>query len=173
MKYLIIPLLVGLLSGCNAVLSDKPIGELAFETPEETWNGVWMHSEGVVTIEVTNEKAGELTIAWVERQKLESYSVHMRRINSTIVGNIKGPEGHYIWARMKIDDRQIIAWLPNIDQFRQLVSDKKLPGIAPKKGDVILKDLNRDHNKLLVETNSPLFNWSEPLILTRILDSSH
>jgi len=56
-----------LLSGCNAVLVEKPVGDTVVKLDPAIWQGTWVSNEVVILTTVLDGDQGLLQAAWVER----------------------------------------------------------------------------------------------------------
>ena len=55
------------LGGCNAVLVERPIGDVVVKLDPATWQGTWVNEEVVILTTVLDGEKGLLQAAWVER----------------------------------------------------------------------------------------------------------
>jgi hypothetical protein len=163
-----------LIFGCATVSSVEPVGERPKEISQNEWDGTWIHKDHSITIKVLNEPKGLLQIAWVEEKegglKLESHHVAIRESGGWIFGNIKGKgdtPSHY-WALMKKEAGQIIAWIPDPEQFRKLVQTGILRGKV-EKYDIVLEKLTPDDLKSILSGDKGVcFEWQNPVVFFRI-----
>lgn len=188
-------MLVGMLilSACDAVYTQQPMGDETVVLDEATWQGTWLGDEVVVLTTVIDGERGLLQAAWVERgpdgARFETVTGTVRQTGSTMYLNMehlpaedgsvatsgqedtqtaRSPE--YYWALIRNSGQKVVLWSPNVGQFRIAVGEKRLPGTIRDEDDVVLGPLNKTQ---LEQINSPrenLLQWSEPLVLIRIGD---
>jgi len=177
MKQFFLLLVLGVLSGCSAVYSTAPVGMQPknIENSQEEWSGTWLHAEGAVTVRVVDGANGELEVGWVEEKlgalKCETYAMHLREVGDWTFASFKplgAPrEDHYVWARIRKEERMAILWPPDVEKFEALVQEGRLPGTVD--GHVVVLDgLTPAHCEVLQsETNGVLYVWDKPLVLIK------
>jgi len=190
LKYLLAILLMLTMSGCQDVLTTKPIGEKPSELKAEDWDGIWSNSKGeFCSIKVVDGKNGMLKMAclgWEEEEaKVSTLELQLREWGNCVFataislstensGSRDNSEGGYSWARIKRDGNMLIFWMPNWDKFSSLVKNGKLPGkvINPQvdRSDISI-DLGEPTPEHLEIFASDVYNWDDPAILVRIASS--
>jgi hypothetical protein len=175
MKYLVFLGVFLILGGCEAVETSQPIGEkpTSLEGHQAEWEGVWIAPDTAVTIKVTDAANGALAAAWIEESdgKLAASQaeVLLRDAGGFTFANLKAPdETDWLWARIVKKDRQIVLFVPALDQLSKLVTEGKLPGKV-KDHVVTLEALSPAQLALLTsETGPMLYDWQEPLVLMKL-----
>lgn len=56
-----------LLTGCEAVLTQRPMGDAVVKLDAATWEGTWLGKEIVMVTTILDADQGKLEAAWVER----------------------------------------------------------------------------------------------------------
>ena len=120
-RFLCLAVVFSVAMGCgNSVLTVTPLGEEVALVSREEWEGLWLGRHGVITIQVTDESAGELRVSWIERSgspatlKLEAVAVQLRRSGDWLLANLAPYESDdWIWLRVKRSDDELVAWMPN------------------------------------------------------------
>jgi hypothetical protein len=83
----------GVLGGCSAVLSTRPIGEQPLVLVAEEWDGTWTDSEDFLEIRVVDAEQGRLEAAWIEKDdegfELERIEVLIRQSGETTFANAR------------------------------------------------------------------------------------
>jgi hypothetical protein len=158
------------------VRTAAPIGEKPHNLADapERWDGQWVYAGGALTAKIHDASNGVLSIAWIETEgpafTCKTARVHVRDSGPWTYASLRedGDEKDgYLWARVRLSDRTLIAWMPDAGRFRQLVADGALPG-ATNRHEVTLGELAPRHYELLRNTsNPPPFVWDEPLIFIR------
>ena len=166
-----------IIAGCNVVYSTKPMGEKAVSISTEEWKGTWIHSDGALTVTVIDSVRGILKVAWVETEGKEL----MFELSEAYLGesgawlfvsvpdNDNPDKTQFLWGRVKKDDNQVIIWWPDVSEFKVLVENGALPGIAESDGNVVLGDLTSEHLKLITSSaKGALLDWEKPFVLIRL-----
>ena len=157
--------------GCSAVYSTYPMGETTIPLNTDEWKGTWIHSEGSITIDVTDTTNGVLQIAWIENMKIKSYRVQLLKAGKWLFGNVKDDNNgnRYIWGRVSKNNHQIVLWAPTVSKFRNLIENGILPGTVDADGNVTLDQLTAKHfSKITSESEGILFDWDDPVVLMRL-----
>ena len=172
----LIALLTLAFNGCSAVYITRPIGETTVKVEAHDWAGTWIHKEGVVITKVEDSEKGILTAAWIETAaegfKLETAKGHIRTWGEWMFGTVKANDDeskpNYVWGMIEKDDRQAIIWVPDIEKFKKLIKEGKLPGSVEGE-DVFLGDLKPEHIELIAARDKQmLFDWRKPLVFIRV-----
>lgn len=171
-KLIIIGLFVLILSGCDVVYTTNPIGEKPTMITTKKWEGTWINPGGSLMIKVVDEEKGLLKAAWIEGAD----NLHMEVVEVSLRDGVfwstrdkdHQEKEQYFWGLFKNEDRQIVLWLPDVEEFRNLVKDGKMPGEI--QGDnVMLGDLESTHLEMIISEDSGLlFDWKNPLVFMRI-----
>lgn len=172
-KLTLLGLVLLTISGCNAVLSKRPVGEHPARIVAKEWEGNWITTDGVIKIKVIDADKGTLRTSWLEDDKdgnpaLKSAEIEIRESEGWLLANTREEKGRgYVWGRIQNEDRQIVIWSPNDKLFAQAVKDGILPGRL--EGDeVILGDLKPQHLKIITSTEKGvLFSWDKPSIFVK------
>ena len=178
------------LTACEAVLTEQPLGDEVVKLDEQVWQGTWLGDEVVLLTTVLDAEKGVLQAAWLERgpdgARLESFTGNIRQTGDWMFMNLlHEPESdsdtstvdqteaqatEYYWARVKNDGKRTTLWWPNVDQIRQLVEDKTLPGTVREDNDVALGNLSDEQLGWISSPDHNLLNWSEPVVFIRMGD---
>ena len=185
-KMFYLPIVALVLSGCEAVLTEQPLGEEVRVLDEETWQGTWLSNGVVLMTTVMDAEKGVMQAAWLERgeegARTESYTGFVRQTGDWVFLNmehqpedtdqesVKDASPAYFWARVENDGRRVILWWPNTEEVRKAVNSGNLPGLVKEDNDVQLAPLESQHLELINSPASNLLNWSEPDIFIRIAD---
>ena len=86
---------------------------------------------------------------------------------STGVGQETTPR--YVWLRVEKGENHLMLWSPNVEQFKILVRDGRLPGRVTDDG-VELGELSPEQLRMINDPASNLLNWADPAVFVRILD---
>jgi hypothetical protein len=171
-----------LLSACEAVFTEQPLGEQSTVLDKETWQGTWLSDGVVLMTTVVDAEKGVLQAAWLERgdegARMESYTGFVRHTDDWLFLNMQQPTedteavagNEYFWARVDNNGQRSILWWPNVNEMRIAVNTGKLPGLVKEDKDVRLAPLNMQHIELINTPSSNLLNWAEPDIFVRIGD---
>jgi hypothetical protein len=169
------------LSSCANVASKKMLGDAPTHLDADDWNGTWIMPEKMVLhAMVKDPEKGLLSVAFIEADaekkgfKLKSHEVQIRTSGDWLWGHVKDPEtGAWLVCRLKIDEHQLVCWMPNRVTCESLVTSGKLQGeIAMRKnvapGTLVL-DLSRENVHAITEDTMPGFLAMEhPFVLTRL-----
>ncbi len=183
------------LTGCEAVFTERPLGDEVVTLDPAIWQGTWLSGEIVLLTTVLDGEAGQLQAAWMERgnagTKFETVVGSVRRsgqimylsmvheptaeadatgesVEATQADHPNLPE--YFWARIENDGRRAILWWPQVEQIRLAVGDGRLPGIVKDDNDVVLGRLEDAQLELINAPASGLLQWSRPVTFIRIGD---
>ncbi|HKX54603.1 MAG TPA: hypothetical protein VJN01_00775 [Xanthomonadales bacterium] len=181
-----------LLSGCESVFVEQPLGEQVVVLDEALWQGQWSNGEIVITTSIIDAEKGILQAAWIERgehgAELEMATGYVRQTGERIYLNLPNfdtdeapgaspPESElqaskpeYHWARLVLDEHQASLWWPNQDRFHDAVKAGTLPGTVKEDQDVLLGTLSAEQLDLINSPQANLLNWTEPMVFTRIAD---
>jgi hypothetical protein len=175
LKYMLFWIMAVTITGCGFVYTHQPIGERPSLIETGDWEGNWINEDKFLTINVLDETKGLLRISWIEKDqgevKLESCNLHLLESGDWIFASIPDKDNpkRYLWGRIKQDERQVVVWLPDLEKFKGLVEEGKLPGRIDNK-NVMLGNLTSDHLKLITsETEGVLFEWDEPIIFQKFI----
>jgi len=163
------------LSGCQAVYVSTPLGERPHVLDSDACNGVWLVDHDIAKVTVTDAANGEFRAVGIDENDgapvLKTYAITVRESGSWVFASMRDDESkpdRYVWALVKFGDDQLIAWLPNVEKFRALVRDKKLPGTLDG-DDVALGPLSPDDLKRLTSGElGVLFEWDSPVVYRRV-----
>lgn len=186
-----------LLGGCEAVLTQQPMGDQVVTLDAATWEGTWLGKEIVMVTTILNAEEGRLQAAWLERSsegaRFESATGTVRQSGDWLFLNMEAQQfeedppatgadaatdagapaarpAEFLWGRVSNDGRQVLLWWPAVEPVRQAVADGRLPGTAAEEEDVVLGPLDAAQMELLNAPAGNLLNWSEPLVFVRIGD---
>jgi hypothetical protein len=183
-KYILATLITFVLLGCEGVFISRPMGEKVVLLKARDWDGSWLREDGFLKTKVLDGEKGKLIAAWIENAgegfKLVCDTIYIRKTGERMFWNKKekywsiGGDGgsqtdNYLWGKIKRNGRQVILWKADIETFKGLVNEGKLPGRVDKDGSVFLDDLSQVHLKIfLSEKERALYDWNEPFVLNRI-----
>lgn len=186
--------LLAFLTACSSVQVAEPIGTAPDPLEAEAWDGHWFAANGVLRFDVERTADDRLNIASFERsadrlewQAEDSGPAIVRKIKLDIGSERRafhlvhltetshqsaGPYGFFL---VSILPGQIVAWLPNISYFADLVDRDVLAGEVERSGGVT-------HVKLATLTDEQLeahigsqgqvaFAWHEPIAFVRMPES--
>lgn len=163
------------ISGCAAVYSTQPMGVKPHVITPADWEGTWLHRDGTVTIMVVDAAQGMLQAGWVETKQdslsCEQFRIHLMEYGDWIFGSVEDPDrpGHYVWGRVKLEGRQLLAWTPDQEKITGLVKKGKLPGRVEKDGNVILGAITgKQLKQITAPSKDILFEWDAPVTLIKI-----
>lgn len=187
--------LVLVLSGCEAVFTQQPMGDEAVNLDPAIWQGTWLSDEVIMLTTVLDRRNGQLEAAWVERgsdgAKFESVVGTVRLSGEITYLNMEhmpenkddavadSDEGtqagarempEYFWARIENDGRRAILWWPDVEQIRAAVDDGRLPGVIRQDNDVVLGRLEPAHLDRINSPASNLLQWQRPVTFIRVGD---
>ena len=195
---LAILLLFPLFTGCDAVVTQQPVGAEVVNLDEATWEGTWLGGEIVVLTTVIDAEKGVLQAAWVERgsegARFETVTGTVRRTDDWTFlnmeqeqfddseGDTQNPASptatetpgstalpvEYVWARVDNDGQRILLWWPDTDAIRAAVTAGTLPGQLKDDDDVLLGPLSDEQLAAINAPGSAFLQWSEPVSLTRV-----
>lgn len=163
--------------GCKAVYSPSPVGDTPKNICQEQdkWEGTWMTSDGSsLSVKVIDGCQGIIKVGWIEETdkktgwEFKTAEVFIRDGGRWTFASTKSDDTNetlYVWCRIKNDGKQVTYWNPDVEKFRKLVEENRLPGSTNENG-VTLGTLSSNHLALITsETNDVLFAWDEPTVL--------
>jgi hypothetical protein len=162
-----------LLAGCNAVYSDKPVGETPVVVTPEEWEGTWAHKEGAVTVAVSDGAKGLLDVGWVEKKQgqlvFEHYRVQLLQSGRWMFGSTEDSKrpAHFVWGSIEKDGEQLILWTPNVARVRELVATGELRGRLLD-DDVMVTDAAPGDIEKIMSLAVGAMDWERPLVFNRI-----
>ena len=175
-------ILLTIMSGCNQVLSKRPVGEKPAKLVAADWEGQWLTSDGLVKLTVVDANKGLLKAYYLEAEDgtpvLYSANIELRESGEWMFGSFnekdarkaddKAASKGFLWARVINKDRQIIIWAPDDAVFTKLVESGVFPGKTEQR-DVFLDELKPQHLKIITSgERGVLFKWDEPLVLVKV-----
>lgn len=166
-----------ILTGCDAVYAPQPLGNTAVQLNIEEWQGTWLAPEMVVITTVLDKDKGRLQAAWMER---DTDGVELKVLNGSIraSGDIMftnspddNPDGErrYLWMVVDKSEDYFTVWAPNLEQFKAMIAEGKLPG-EEIEGGVLLGELKPEHLEMIVDPTTNLLEWKNPAVFTRVDD---
>jgi hypothetical protein len=84
-----------------------------------------------------------------------------------VAGQGIGPR--YVWLRVEKGENHLTLWSPNVEQFKILVGDGRLPGRVTDDG-VELGELTPEQLRMINDPASNLLNWADPAVFVRIAE---
>lgn len=160
-------------TGCNPVLSKRPVGPKPARIVAAEWEGNWIGPDGGVTIKVVDADRAIVKVVWLDDESgqpaMKTALVELRESGDWFFANTRaeGEGNGYLWARVKKEKRQILIWEPDDKAFTKLVTDGVFPGRIDQK-KVILEELDARKLSVLQSGNYGVpFKWGEPVILFR------
>lgn len=181
------------LVGCEAVYTPKPLGDAVVTLDPAEWQGTWLAPDMVITTTVLDGAAGRLQTAWIERGPagvtLEVVEGSIRATGDwTFANTLDEPEDQvedegggeapaaeqateprYVWVRVEKGENHLTVWSPNVEQFKVLVGDGRLPGRVTDDG-VVLGELTPEQLRMINDPASNLLNWADPAVFVRIIE---
>jgi hypothetical protein len=76
-------------------------------------------------------------------------------------------KGLFHWARVEKGENYLIMWSPNVEQFKILIKNGKLPGEVTE-DSVVLGELKPEAIEMIDDPSANLLEWKEPDIFIRI-----
>lgn len=167
--------------GCSTVSSIHPIGARISEDLSSEFTGTWTGSSGH-QLQLHCDPDGRLSFATLEWKddagefKIESGSGILTRAADQLFFNfIDDPSDEpprYTFALLRINDQQLIIWLPDVDRFKTEVEKKTLKGEiheGDQSKEIILTGSSEEIAGSFAKLElSELFDWSKPaLVLVR------
>jgi hypothetical protein len=170
------------LAGCEAVYAPKPLGDEVVTLDPAEWQGTWLAPDMVITTTVLDGAAGRLQTAWIERgpagATLEVVEGTIRSTGDWVFAStLDEPEApadettapRYHWLRVEKGENHLTVWSPNVEQFKILVGDGRLPGRVTDEG-VELGELTPEQLRMINDPASNLLNWADPAVFVRIIE---
>lgn len=164
---------------CSNVTTPYPLGERDLQIDAAEWDGVWLSADGnVVVLKVVDSAEGSVDVYWLDEDSgapvLERSPARLRESNGWVFGSVPEDENHdaiepsdYVWARVLKDGDRLTLWTPDVEKFKRLVEEGRLPGTASR--SVELGTLESSHYELITsEVEGVLFDWEAPLVLRRV-----
>ena len=156
-RFLGIALVLLILSACQSVIVDEPIGEIPCVLDPEEWEGAWLLDHEIMMVDVLDAENGVLRISGIEKGqdgdlRVETMTIYVRDGGAWLLGSMGDPEGEdpgYLWAAAKRQDDQLILFEPDSLKFRALVEEGILPGWLDG-NDVHLGPLEPEHVALIL-----------------------
>lgn len=169
------------LPACTSVLVPEPLGEKPVVL-DSSWEGSWLTNDGVVKISVLNSEQGLLQFAAIESgpegMSLDIHNVILKQKDDVVYASTRDDEVEnlYHWAIVdRESDSQILAWGPDAERFKLLISEEKFPGRFQKPGDehndnVVLGELKPEHMEMINDPASGLIDWKSPIVMIKLSD---
>jgi hypothetical protein len=168
-----------LLCRCSTVTTPYAVGERDLQINAEEWEGLWLGADGgVVVLKVIDSATGSLDAFWLDEESgtpvLRRSAARLRESHGWIFGSVpdevdddgtEPPE--FVWARVVNDRETLTLWSPDVEKFKRLVEEGRLPGTASS--SVELGTLEPSHYELITsDAEGVLFDWEEPIVLRRV-----
>ena len=166
-----------ILAGCNAVFTPKPLGEKAVQLNTEEWQGTWLAPEMVVITTVLDKDKGRLQAAWMERGtngvEMEVLEGSIRASCDIMFINTRDDnpnvEPRYLWMVLDKFENHFTVWSANLEQFKAMVADGRLPGEETEDG-VVLGELKPEHLEMIIDPSTNLLDWKNPGVFIKVSD---
>jgi hypothetical protein len=160
-------------TGCNAVYAPNPMGDEPVYLNRGKWEGTWTDGEECAIFKVLDAQKGILRIAWIEdsqgQLKYETRDVYLRNAGEHMFASIKEKES-FLWAKVKRTGEQVVVWDPDVEKFKAMVREGKLPGKIDDNNNIILDDLTPEHVSIIAsESEGLLFDLQNPQAVIRII----
>jgi len=174
--FLAILILLMLISGCEYVSSQYPVGQKPHAINSEQWDGEWSpdcSGEEAIRIEVLDKDKGIFRVIDMKpgpENAKQIYECCLLEAGDWIFANValKDEVGFYPVRVKNMEGRQIIVWFPDPEKFKRLVLDKNLLPGELRGGNISLGFLKPEHLDLIMSgKEGVLFKWDEPAILIR------
>jgi hypothetical protein len=186
MKKAVILILTAILfHGCSLVTVKKPIGEKSPNINILAWEGIWYDGDNsVLFIKVKDKKNSVLYVRAVENSsdtlKIKEFDVILRKGTKMLFANIPFKEiaekkelnsrnrDCYIWGAVKNQNNRIIFFSPDGKEFRDLIDEGKLNGVA-ENGYIHLSSSVKAVIELCEsERSGRMFDWENPVIFRKL-----
>lgn len=161
-------------TGCTGVYVSHPIGNKPHVLTPMDWEGTWVAGDATARARIVDASQGKLELVEAKftngKPKLEVTEIVISEGGDWLFATIiKRDNSHrHEWARIKLKDDQLIAWLPSKDRFIALVRAGKLHGKLEGK-NVVLESLTAAEIVALTDgTLGVPFIWDEPLVVRRL-----
>ncbi len=185
-KYIFAGFLLFVTFSCDAVFTSHPIGDTPVKLEIKDWEGTWLHKEGTIVTKILDSEKGILNVSWIEekegKMKYVMSEVYIREMGDRLYWNreekhqseegARSQEIRYLWGKLQKNGRQIIVWEPDINRFKQLVTNGELPGKLGgfEHASVYVDTLNLEQLEMFSnETEGKLYNGEKPVALLQIL----
>jgi hypothetical protein len=176
MKTVISMLCALFLAACSSVVVKEPLpaAELT-EKERDGLEGIWKLDQAVLYLAFDSNNVPWLaTVEWDENEfALEKYRLRFSRRKDALYVSIPQEPGavdRFIFAELKSDGPTLVAWMPNIDAFEQLVDKGKLKGAVKMEKhskEIVLETPSADILEL-ISTNPATINYKDPLVFQRL-----
>ena len=175
-KIILVPVIL-ILTGCVAVYTPEPLGDKAVQLNTKEWQGTWLAPEMVIITTVLDKDKGRLQAAWMERgkdgAKMGVLEGSIRTSGDIMFTNIKDDnpsvEPRYIWLVLDKSEDHFTVWIANLEQFKAMVTDGRLPGEETDDG-VVLGALKPEHLEMITDPSTNLLDWKNPSVFIRVGD---
>lgn len=172
---LALALLLG--AGCSVVSVPRPVGEKPHVLVAADWEGTWVMGKSIGKVKVVDAAAGRLQLVGLDdediKPRLVNHTVFITESGSTLFASLRNDEADaaakpYVWARVRHEADQVLAWWPDVERFCELVRAGKLPGKVDG-SNALLDHLTSAHLAALVSGElGPVFDSDSPAVFRRV-----
>ncbi len=175
-KVMLLPIILFFV-GCDAVFTPEPLGDEIVQLNIEEWQGTWLAPEMVVITTVLDRDKGRWQTAWMERgldgAEMKVLEGTVRATGDIMFINTRDDNPNvkprYLWMVLDKSEDYFTVWTANLEQFRAMIANGRLPGKETEDG-VVLGELSPEHLEMIADPSTNLLNWKNPGVFIRVGD---
>ena len=176
MKSFAVGLCVLFMAGCSGVTLKEPFPKSQLtEQEQKQLTGTWLMDDTVIHIEFTSNGVPWLaTVDWEDNDfRLEKSRLYFTKRNDTLYVCMPTEPNNlneYLFAEIKPDGNDLIAWGPDADYFGKMVENGTLKGSVERGEHSTRVELETPAGEILelIATNPAAIDYKTPLFFQKL-----
>ncbi len=169
-------LFASLFVGCSIVKTPVPFGLKPVEIEPGHFSGRWEmddEDDDTLEIKILDEANAVLELSYRDGDGMRKIKAHLlvgkkwQYVSLPAADDGSDSEG-YLFGLIKSTPNRIIVWVPKVEKFKQLIEAGKISGKVGKDEVTLDKVTPEVIDIIESEENGFVFEWLEPLILTKL-----
>ena len=117
---------------------------------------------------VPSGKAGVIEVVFIERGKIEQYTVTIKQSGEDRYMNLLNEDKRYLFAKFKKRYNQIIVWPPSSKAMKAAIASKSIKGEITKDDDLLITADKKSLDKFFSDNSEKmLFDYGEPVVFRK------
>ncbi len=141
------------LSGCNLVVTDRPIGDPLPEKEIQQLVGKWLDDLEGVVVEIRLSSKNEIILGALEwNEDLDQFKAEQHTLEARLIGAnkylfYKGDEGFSFCLYQLAEDGKLEIWIPEPTKFKALLKESQVVGTLKESSQDFVVQLKGEESK--------------------------